>query len=336
MYNKRQKSKIFEHFRKLRFQKKAQITMFIIVAIVLVIGAISFFIIRQQIADRAQEAEIETAIWANSIKNFVTDCIESITIKGLKEAGWHGGYIDPNDPTLTGTLMNINDNPVESDAVMLSEDLPIPYWFYLQTPNNCIECSMGSQMPGIQLIEQQLDIFVERQLPFCLNDFREFTKQGFDITAGDIEVNTLIATDDVSVEVIMPLDIVLDTDTTKINKFNSRIDIAFLDTYMLAVSTTSYETNEQKLEDIFLFFLSDYSQVPQPDKIPPIYWMDKKTSTVKWNLDQVKERIKNYVIGSHMNLIQVDKTRNAKRIQLSNPIEQGVYDAFDEVLQKFS
>ena len=82
-----------------KLNKKAQITIFIIVAVIIVISAISFFIIRSQLIESAKEDEVETAIWANSIKNYITDCSTETSIKGFQELGWHGGFVDPKDPT---------------------------------------------------------------------------------------------------------------------------------------------------------------------------------------------------------------------------------------------
>ncbi|MBU1704839.1 MAG: hypothetical protein KJ922_05725, partial [Nanoarchaeota archaeon] len=83
-------------------QKKGQITIFIIVGIILLLGAVAFFTIRSQVTKKVQETEVETAIWANSIKNYITDCLTETSIAGFQQIGWHGGFIDMHDPSITG------------------------------------------------------------------------------------------------------------------------------------------------------------------------------------------------------------------------------------------
>ncbi|MBU1704032.1 MAG: hypothetical protein KJ922_01595, partial [Nanoarchaeota archaeon] len=222
----------------------------------------------------------------------------------------------------------LDDNPTESDGVTLSEgEDPIPYWFYLRAPNICTDCEMMSLAPTPEHIQDQVSTYVERNLPSCLNGFRVFKEQGFDIDYNNISATTDIATDDISVSIQIPMDITKDGSTTRIEKVNTNIDLSFSNIYLLATSIAFEEMINQTLEDLFLYLLSDYSLVPNPNGIPPISWIDKKTTTVTWDIQQVEDRLKQYVIGTNFNLIQIDKTRGAQRINADNPFEQGIYEA---------
>jgi hypothetical protein len=320
-----------------KLNKKAQITIFIIVAVIIVISAISFFIIRSQLIESAKEDEVETAIWANSIKNYITDCITETSIKGFQELGWHGGFVDPKDPTMTGFNFKQDPNPTEADGVSLSQDGdPITYWFYLRAENLCSNCETGSLAPSKEYMQAQVSLFIERELKTCLNEFQIFKEEGFEFKeTNEISATTTIAKDDIQVKVDVPLDIQRGQDKTQIKTLNTRIDLSLTDIYDIATSISIDQMVNQRFEDIFMFLLSDYSQVPNPNKIPPISWIDKKSGTVTWNLDDVEKRIKNYLISSNINLVQVGNTRNSQRIIGSNPIQQGVYNAlYLDILDK--
>lgn len=311
--------------------KKAQITLFIIIGIIIVL-ATAIVIIYMNLSKTIKDEEItekfgEVPLWAMPVKKYIDNCIEEKAIKALNEIGRHGGYIDMTDEYLSEKTFNLNKNPVESDAVFLSENSnPVAYWWYLETETTCTDCEMSSQMPSLIEIEQQVNRYIERELPLCIDDFKSFRKQGFDFEIEEIKTNTSINLEDVSVSVNYPITIKKADSKTKIIDFSQNIDLSFFDIYTLASLINFDEYQNQTFDDLLSNWLHYYSQPPDKDKIPPPIWIDNKKSIVTWKDDDVKKTMKEAIIPYYVSLTQVNGTRNATHIVVNDPLVQGIYD----------
>jgi hypothetical protein len=81
----------------LKMHRKAQVTLFILVAIILIVGAVSFFALRKSGAsmnalDKARE-EAENIARSDSIRVYVESCLEQATKDAVELVGRQGGYI---------------------------------------------------------------------------------------------------------------------------------------------------------------------------------------------------------------------------------------------------
>jgi len=320
--------------------KKSQITIFIIAGIVILFTIMAFFFLRVRIieSETGNEAQIgDVPNWALPVKEFIDICLEDVTIDAFKKLGEHGGYIDMQDVYLSEKSFRISDDPVESDAVMLSRDVfsPIPYWWYMETQNTCYDCNMNSLAPRLTEIEGQVNRYINRELPKCLNDFSVFEGKDIQVVYGSTNATTSVNVDDVSVSIKLPLTISNLGRDTFMDEFNLDIDLSFQDMYDLALEIAANQINNQTLEDISMFLLNSYAPNPDESKIPPLVWIDKEDTTVSWEVEDVKEKIRDSILGSNIALIELDKTRDAQKVQMADPLAQGVYDImFLEILEE--
>ena len=315
------------------FKKKGQITVFIILGIVILLGVIGFIYILNKKIDEikvpVERVAIDLPNWAEPINLYVEECIQTIAIKGFKNVGEHGGYIDLNNDWLSGKTFSLSENPTESDAVLLSKKgfWPVAYWWYLESPNDCINCEMNSLMPLLSEVEEQMNRYMNTELEKCLDNFDVFKQQGFTIETKSIKTNTSIRQEDVGISIEYPIDIIKGDIRTRIPNFYLELDLKFREIMELAFLTTLNQISEQVQEDILMHLISIYSGVSSPNKMAPIGWVDHKSSALTWNIDNIRNNLKQYVLGSNIPSIQINKTRDAKHITTTeDPLMQGLYD----------
>ena len=113
-------------------QKKSQVTIFLIVGLVIVIGGVILFYSTQKLP-KPIEPEIkiiqeQVPVEFDPMKKYANDCAYKVGVEGLKIIGKQGGYISFADRNLNKEPFTITRNPTESDAVSFSEntDLKIP------------------------------------------------------------------------------------------------------------------------------------------------------------------------------------------------------------------
>ncbi|MFH1641905.1 MAG: hypothetical protein ABIC04_03315 [Nanoarchaeota archaeon] len=323
--------------------KKGQVTVFIIIGLIILASAFLFFYLRDRTAQEITQVEqTQTPNWAEPVTNYVTDCIRRIAIQGLKNIGEHGGYIDLEDEYLSSRRFHFDPDPTNSDTVSLSTDpksSSIPYWFYLIESLNCVDCTVGSNNVALDLflqntpnywvygildIEQQLNRYMNRELPGCLSNFESFKE--FDITSGNITTISRISENNVNFLVQYPVSVSSGPSQTIIPNFRLDIDLNLLKIYELAMQIAIYQINNQQLEHITRFMIETYSGPPNGENIPPMFWTDNKYTTTVWDLNEVKTRLKNNILGSNIPYLQVNNTRDAQHITIDDTYQQGVFD----------
>lgn len=319
-------------------QKKAQITIFIIVSLVVIIGAIIFFYATQK-AQEGVEPEIEVIqeripVEFDPIKNYVNECAYSVSVEGLKIIGKQGGYISFTDKTLNKEPFIITPSPTESDAVLFTKnsDLRIPYWWYLKSANNCnADCRFASKRPDLRAtensIEKQLERYVDLKLKECLNNFEPFAEQGFKVTeSGKIRADVIIGSEDAAVLVDYPLTAERQDEKTRLSQFLVRIPIDLDKVYGLATKLANMEIEHRYLEKHILNLLVSFSGLDR-EKLPPMSDMQFKFgNALSWQKSDIKNRITGLLV-SYIPLFQVDGTYNYERNLFESELKQRLYDS---------
>ncbi|MBI2576788.1 hypothetical protein HYV84_06235 [Candidatus Woesearchaeota archaeon] len=327
--------------------KKAQISIFIIIGVVLVLSFAALIVVSSLRRDSALSPSTSQAAaipsWAAEINSYVLSCIQKIGVIGFKKIGLQGGYIDMLNATLSGKHFVFSRTPTESDGVLFSLTgfHPIPYWFYLKDKNDCSSCGVASNNYGIQLylanfynffdyglkdMEFQAEKFIQSELPGCINDFSSFKSAGYNITYGNITPQVSIGDRDVTLAVDFPVTIGSGGKTTAIPSFISTLDLRLKEIYQLAALTTLYQINFQFLENITLFLVDANSIPPDPGKMPPRSYTDHSFATAMWGVPLVKENLKTMLLAPRIKEIQINRTRNAVRRTSADPITQGIYN----------
>ncbi|MBL7055215.1 hypothetical protein ISS05_05660 [Candidatus Woesearchaeota archaeon] len=318
--------------------KKAQVTIFAIIGAIILFGGGLFFYSQSRAAegivpDVYTKGEKIPAEF-DAIKKYVDDCAYKASVDGLKLAGEHGGYISMVDPEISTASFKIVPEATESDAVIFSSgsSLAIPYWWHLQSVNNCEgKCMYSSERPELResenSIEKQLERYVKRNMKICVNNFEAFTEQGYKVEElGDIKVDVVIAARDVSVLVDYPIEADKGS-KVKITKYYANVPINLERVYNLATKVTNLEEEHRFLENAVINLIASFASVDK-EKLPPVTDMRfSYGSTLRWSKSDVRKKIKG-ILNSYIGLFQVDGTHNFERNLFGNLLKQRLYDAF--------
>src|SRR3989344_8743485 len=134
--------------------KRAQLTIFIIIAILIVAVVALFFSLRGNLKLPGKPASPETA----EIQNFVQECLDDSLEDVVFKVGENGGYYFP---------------PKVSTPV-----LEVPY--YLKNNKNT--------MPSKEKIQGEISRYILKQMDFCINNFASFPE--YEITKGKMDIKT--------------------------------------------------------------------------------------------------------------------------------------------------
>tara|TARA_Y100000310_G_scaffold94756_2_gene92515 strand:+ start:3394 stop:5274 length:1881 start_codon:yes stop_codon:yes gene_type:complete len=167
--------------------KKAQITVFIIIAIIIVVGIGLYFVLKGDLFQTKLPAELEP------IYSYYLSCIEGDVGDGTLILGEQAGYIQQPEFSPGSTYM-----PFSSQLDFLG--IGVPYWYYI-SGNGIVR----EQIPSKAKMQSQLNDFLEERLLEC--DFSQFEEKGFSISLGEAQVESVI--DEINVEVNVEQDLSL-------------------------------------------------------------------------------------------------------------------------------
>ncbi|MBT7902951.1 hypothetical protein HN587_03735 [Candidatus Woesearchaeota archaeon] len=331
---------------KIRKHKKAQITVFMIIGIILLFTTALIFYIKDKVVDDMGEGFLsqaeEVPLEIQPVKIFVENCIHETAVDGLKKLGAHGGYIDPTDIELSGTAFITGFEPTNSDAIEIFNGSGlIPYWWYLKSDNSCTNnCLFASNRPPLyktedseKSIEAQLQKYIVKKLPDCLNKFRTFKKQGFLVVPlGEISPNVKVTTKDVSIFTKYPIQLTKGDVQVDVKEYFTRVDLALKDIYDAASEITDSELSLSFLEIHSMNLVSMYSKPLSMNRLPPIGDVDfDNTKFLFWTRSETQKRIENFILPGGMAMLQVFGAKNYFRSIIFDeegidPVSTGMLD----------
>lgn len=207
--------------------KKAQITLFVIISLVVIISVILFFLIytNDDTIDLPKTSEDITI----PIKNYVEDCLNDALIKSFFVILMHGGHLDDFNHYHTNDIFNV---------LVYVDDLE-------------------KKFPSIEYIQNELSIIIKQETELCLNHFSNFFIQGYQIYYDELNVETMITLNDVIVNLNMPTEIILNDKSSRLFSYNIRNNFNFQEKYNLVESIVdNYIENDGFLDLVFIEKLS--------------------------------------------------------------------------------
>lgn len=187
--------------------KKAQMTIFVIMAVLIVVGIILFFAVRGGFGVSDVSAEFLP------IYELYGGCIEQETRNALEILGTQGGRID------SGEYFPGSDYaPFSSHLNFLG--IPVPYWYYV-AGNNIIK----EQVPSKTDMEGEIASYIKDNLRSC--DFSSFYSQGFNINLPDVsDVSVDVDIGDRSVDVSVSSDLTSELEERTARKTKHKVQVA--------------------------------------------------------------------------------------------------------------
>jgi len=159
--------------------KKGQVTIFIIIAVVIVVAGVLIYMFYPQIKSGFSSKE-------DSVSLFVRSCIEDTGKDAIYFVSQKGGYFSsPIDSNING----------------------IPYYYF----------NGKNYMPSKEKIEEELSSYMNNMLTFCLQDFVNFPE--VNISQGEVETRTKIKEGEIVLDVKYPLVIKKGESVSRIEEF---------------------------------------------------------------------------------------------------------------------
>lgn len=243
--------------------KKAQLTIIILVAIVIVFAIVLYFYLRASVFQPTIPRNMRP------VYDSYLDCLNHITTQGVYLLGQQGGYIEvPNfEP---GSLYR----PFSNQLDFLGQ--PVPYWMYI-SGNNILR----EQIPTKNQMKQQLENYIKQRLDFC--SFSEYEIQGYGIfiEQGNVEIDIK----DYSVELIAknPITIYYQNDSFRINEHKTKINIPLGNIYNKAKELYNYHKTDMFLEKYTIDVLRLHA---------PVDGVELQCSPIVFNEHEIRKDVK--------------------------------------------
>jgi len=151
--------------------KKAQVTIFIIVGIVMLLAVALVLLLQKQIVSFKVDELIPTE--KGKVETYLTSCIQQAGDEALFLIGTQGGYIDVPKDIQTDASQHLRLSPMNV----------LPYWAYGQ----------NVRIPPLSAIKQELDTYIEQHTKSCLLDLQPFQDTYNIVEKSPIKADTNIA-----------------------------------------------------------------------------------------------------------------------------------------------
>jgi len=174
--------------------KKAQITIFVIIAIVIVGSITALLLSTNKIYKQPVPEELEITV-SSGIREIAQKCIQVSLIDGTRILGFQGGFIRI---------------PKKSAKTAFTE---IAYGYYL-----------GQKLyPTKEKMEEELAYYLDNAVPICFN---ENNKYNYRISAGKASTKIEISDEEVIAKVIYPISIAKETTVSNLKQdYEAKIPI---------------------------------------------------------------------------------------------------------------
>ncbi|MBR9704275.1 hypothetical protein GOV12_02600 [Candidatus Pacearchaeota archaeon] len=180
--------------------RRAQATVFIIIAIVIVAVIAIYFLITSGALGGGDKGEI-VPVEIEDVHNYVLDCLKDTGEGAVYYIGQSGGYFE---------------------APEFSNEYGIPYYY-----------SDGkSYIPSIQDIEGEFDSYMNYFVKFCVGEFDEFLD--YTVSEGEVSSVTKISEGKVSFVINYPISVTKNEKTYELKKFETQIQVRLFTIYNLA------------------------------------------------------------------------------------------------------
>ncbi len=288
--------------------KKAQITAFIIIGLMLLVAVGLIYYYQAKEAEKA--IKIQDFEYSNDpVVAYVQTCLYELGEEAITLIGQQGGYITIEGfDTLTAEYRPFNSNLLSYSNGKIN----IPYWYYqLEDGIDKLEIpELEKDYSGDLSIQDQIESYVTSNMFECLGDLSTFNDQGINVAiAGETSTEITFTNSNTMIELQLPLDITYTDKTELIDEFEVTIPVALKKTHQLAKEIAEYEYDTQFLEYNTRNLITMYSDISS-EYLPPVSsglaFTDCGEFTY-WLYNDVEDDFKS-MLTSNIPFLQVDNT----------------------------
>jgi hypothetical protein len=242
--------------------KKGQITLFIIVGIVILLGISLFLYYRSLLFSRGEVVSEDLM----PVKNYVEACLQKTAEDAVVKIGQQGGYTEfPEE-------LNLNRAYIE---LIPYSRIRVPYWNY----------NGKDYIPSIESIQLQISDFIKKNIESCI-DFSILSKD-YSITPSDKQdVETIIGQDSIDISLNYPMTIITDSGSkqNKISEFHANLEVSLKRLHELGKKILDAENLYTYFENITIDWISMNPDIP-------LNGIQFHCRELKWRVEDVKKEL---------------------------------------------
>jgi len=221
-------------------KKKAQVTIFIIVAIVVIGGIVAYFALRDDVGRSIPED-------LRPVYDYYISCLEATALEGVHLLGEQGGRIDVGEFEPGSAYM-----PFSSQLSFLGQ--PVPYWMYV-SGNNLLK----EEVPRMSEMEGELATYVSERVENC--NFDDFELAGYDVYVDEGSASSKINEMSVDLEVTSRITIFKGEQSVVVSSHDFSVGSKLGKFYGMALDVYNYEKGSMFLEAYALDVMRMYAPV---------------------------------------------------------------------------
>ncbi|MBI5392570.1 hypothetical protein HZA96_01755 [Candidatus Woesearchaeota archaeon] len=255
-------------------RKKAQVTVFIILGLLLVV-TIGLTLTIKEIANQKAERYIPITDSITPLETYVKSCLQDIAKKEVQTIALQGLSFEPD------VFIYYNNTKVN--------------YLCLQQDNECINRYITKQEIG-----QRIAKIISNKIQDCV-DLNIFKNQGFVVSTGEISAKITITPSKVIANLAYPIQLKKETKQLDAEDYGAEINLPFGQLFALATSITNKEIEDNYFDSIDFMKSSSDMQI-QKIKVYPdtIYILSKNNFQLQFAI-QGKETVKDAVFSQFGN-----------------------------------
>jgi hypothetical protein len=190
-------------------RNKAQLTIFTILSLLILLAAGSaFYLSSSQASETPENHNFQS--YGPVLDSFVESCLQETTIRGIYSIGNVGGYYRLPYYSLQDDYFNI------------------PFYFYEDLPS----------IPSKQEIETQLSLFVDDKIADCLDNFTSLKNQGLRIEYTSPKTTMAIHNENIVASLNFPIRLSQNDESLTKSQFSTNVHARLYSMYLVAQNIT--------------------------------------------------------------------------------------------------
>jgi len=269
--------------------KRGQVTIFIIIAILLVSLTALFFVFKDDIIKGRIPSEI------SPIYNTLVSCLEEDLFVGVDVLESQGGYIYLPEYESGSEYM-----PFSSHLKFLGNS--IPYWYYVS--GNNIE---KEQVPSKSEMQNQLERFIESRARTCL--FDNYYSQGYEISMNEPVASIGIKANEVILNLNMDFSVLIGEESYVVKEHKIVLDSELGALYDSALKVYNEEQKKLFLEEYAIDTLRLYA---------PVDGVEMTCSPKIWNANDIFSELQNAIEANTLALKNSNNKKEYFEVEIPN------------------
>lgn len=263
-------------------KKRAQVTIFIIIGVILLLSAVLVIYLVSRQAAKPFEEEIIVPEDVKPVHEYITNCLYQTSKRGVSLMGQQGGFA-----YVPAIIRNTYEAHLKLDP---GGNFVIPFWYF----------EGEDRTPSLDFMETELQRYVYDKLRECVGDFGALKEQYSIVEKEDFFPTVTIAEEDVIVKMKWPLQLKTFNRTTMIEDYIARLPVKLKKAHELASKVMKYENDALFFENFTIDSLSVDPEIPTDD----MRFECKKRS---WHIDDVTKRLQKILLYN-LPIIRVENT----------------------------